>query len=134
MDTHWLDVERVAQWIKTCDTMHTRCHHSVVVPPTKTSSQDMFLISVSKGCLVSAHPGQRYIALSYVWGPKPSQFEATRANFAFLRSEGSLSRLGIWERLPGTIQRAMQFVSLLGVDLLWVDRLCIVQDDPVHTA
>ena len=133
MDPCWLDSERVSQWIKVCDTTHTKCHNTVLAQPTKTSSQDMFLIHVPKGCLVKAHPGERYIALSYVWGPKLSQLEATKANVAFLRREGSLCCPSTRERLPGVIQRAMQLVSLLGVDLLWVDRLCIVQDDPVHT-
>ena len=132
MDPYWLDLERVSQWIKVCDTTHTQCQCSATMPLAMGSSQNMFFISVSRKCIVQAQLGERYIALSYVWGPQSSQYGATRAEFPFMRSEGSLSCPRIWECLPGTIRRAMQFASLLEVDLLWVDRLCIVQDDPVH--
>ena len=131
---NWLDLNKVSKWIKVCDTTHTRCHCTTTEPSTAISSQNAFFISVSRRCIIKAHLGERYIALSYVWGPQLSQLGATRANFPFLRSEGSLSWPQIWERIPGTIQRAMKFASMLEVDLLWVDRLCIVQDDPVHTA
>ena len=87
-----------------------------------------------KICLVKANSGDKYIALSYVWGAESRQFKALKANMSFLRSKGSIANTTIRGRLPGTIQRATHFTSLLDLDLLWVDLLCIVQDDPVHTA
>ena len=94
----------------------------------------MYLISVSNNCLVRANNGDKYIALSYVWGAGLRQFKALKANLEFLRRKDSLSNTKIRDHIPDTIQRAMHFTSLLGLDLLWVDLFCIVQDDPVHSA
>lgn len=51
-----------------------------------------------------------------------------------LQEDGSLSNASIQDKLPGTLQMAMDFTSLLGVEYLWTDILCIVQDDLVHVA
>ncbi|KAF4973567.1 hypothetical protein FSARC_176 [Fusarium sarcochroum] len=37
----------------------------------------------------------------------------------------------IWGQLPRTIQHAIEFVACIGEEYLWIDRLCIVQDDDV---
>ncbi|KAK4141692.1 uncharacterized protein C8A04DRAFT_13843 [Dichotomopilus funicola] len=69
-------------------------------------------------------PGESapYLALSHCWGHRP-----------FLRTlSGSLEehRAGIvWERLPRSFQDAIEFTRRLGVRYLWIDSLCIVQDD-----
>lgn len=134
MDQCWLDLERVLQWVKSCDTMHGECHCPISASDVSFSSRDMYLISVSRKCLVKGNGGEKYVALSYVWGAELSRFRTMKANLPFLQRKGSLSNRKIQDHLPGTIRRAMHFVSLLDVDLLWVDCLCIVQDDPVHTA
>lgn len=63
-----------------------------------------------------------YAALSHCWGHKP-----------FLRTlSGSLDahRSEIpWARLPQTFQDAVAFTRKIGVRYLWIDSLCIVQDD-----
>ncbi len=134
MDQNWVDLERVLEWIRSCDTTHGKCHCQTLRAGGSISSRDMYLISVSNNCLVKANNGDKYIALSYVWGACSRQFKALKANIEFLRRKDSLSNTTIRDHVPYTIQRAMRFTSLLGLDLLWVDRFCIVQDDPVHSA
>ena len=134
MDRCWIDSEWVLQWIKSCDTMHAECHCNISAPSASFSQRNMYLISVSKKCLVKANSGEKYVALSYVWGAGCSQFRTTKANLTFLQSEGSLCERRSRDNLPGAIQRAMHFTSLLDVEFLWVDCLCIVQDDPIHAA
>lgn len=68
----------------------------------------------------------RYVALSYVWG-QTQTFQLVRNNVKDLRTEGSLDQ--IRPRLPQTIRDAMTFVESLGERYLWVDTLCLVQDD-----
>ena len=131
---HWIDVERVLQWIKSCDTMHAECHWNISASSASFSNQNKYLISVPRQCLVKANGGEKYVALSYVWGAGFSQFRTTKAKLTFLQSEGSLCEKGTRDHLSGTIQRAMHLTSLLDVDFLWVDCLCIVQDDPIHAA
>ena len=134
MDQCWIDLERVLQWIKSCDTMHAECHWGISTLNASFSKQSMYLISVSRKCLVKANGGEKYVALSYVWGASFSQFRTTKADLISLQSEGSLRETKTRNSLSGTIQRAMHFTSLLDVDFLWVDCLCIVQDDPIHAA
>ena len=57
-----------------------------------------------------------------------------KANITFTNKTGSLSTTEIQDQLPNAIQRAMYFTSLLELELLWVDSLCIVQDDLSHSA
>ncbi|KAH8880980.1 heterokaryon incompatibility, partial [Thozetella sp. PMI_491] len=59
-----------------------------------------------------------YIALSYVWGPAPRKY-LTKPNTV----------LG---PLPQAIEDAMEVVRNLGKRFLWVDAVCIDQDDPSH--
>jgi hypothetical protein len=50
---------------------------------------------------------------------------STRSNIVFLQKPGALSHLA----LPNTISDAMYACAKLGHRHLWVDSLCIVQDD-----
>ncbi|KAK4207810.1 heterokaryon incompatibility protein-domain-containing protein, partial [Rhypophila decipiens] len=68
-----------------------------------------------------------YVTLSYVWG-RDQQTKTTMATKA--RHESAI----LITTLPRTIQDAILFTRLMGADLLWVDSLCIVQDDPDEVA
>ncbi|EAQ84185.1 hypothetical protein CHGG_10589 [Chaetomium globosum CBS 148.51] len=63
-----------------------------------------------------------YVALSHCWGPRP-----------FLRTlTGSLDEHKAeiaWSRLPRNFQDAIEFTRKLGIRYLWIDSLCIIQDD-----
>jgi hypothetical protein len=86
----------------------------------------MRVIDVQRKCLVDYDliwMGS-YIALSYVWGSRPF-LTLNKANEAELRNEGSLSQ----ELLPDTIADAITVVDSMGEQYLWVDSLCILQDD-----
>ena len=134
MDQNWVDFERVLQWIRNCDSMHAECHWNTSTLGASCFMENMYLISISRKCLVKVSGGEKYLALSYVWGVSCSQFQTTKADLSFLQREGSLRKTRTRDHLSGTIQRAMHLTSLLDVDFLWVDCLCIVQDDPVHAA
>ena len=66
----------------------------------------------------------KFMALSYVWGSSPA-VKLVKANKASLQEPTSLSKL----QLPRTIADSMQLVHQLGLRYLWVDALCIIQDD-----
>ncbi|KAK3166666.1 hypothetical protein OEA41_009791 [Lepraria neglecta] len=63
-----------------------------------------------------------YVTLSHCWG-RPNWTRATRANL------DSLKRDIPWTSLSKTFQDAIQVTEWLGFQYLWVDGLCIVQDD-----
>jgi hypothetical protein len=64
-----------------------------------------------------------YVALSYVWGK--NNFPVTlNSNKGTFHEEGSLRNI-----LPLTIAHTIELVQSLGFEYLWVDSLCITQDD-----
>ncbi|KAF2807152.1 HET-domain-containing protein, partial [Mytilinidion resinicola] len=67
-----------------------------------------------------------YLALSYVWGGA-TQLQLTSENFTSLSTENGLNELS--DSIPRTIKDAMILCKNLGERYLWVDTLCIVQDD-----
>ncbi|KAK4188289.1 heterokaryon incompatibility protein-domain-containing protein [Podospora australis] len=75
-------------------------------------------------CLVSTAEGYEYLALSYVWG-HAKMLKTTKSNFAALTKKDALRRLSV----PATIRDSIDLVCLLGLRYLWVDCLCIIQDD-----
>ena len=83
-----------------------------------------FVVDVIHSCLVDTLPQCRYIALSYVWG-RAAVFKHLLENSQDLRKTGSFRLLPI----PATIRDAMSLVHAIGERYLWVDSLCIVQDD-----
>ncbi|KAK8250255.1 heterokaryon incompatibility protein-domain-containing protein [Phyllosticta capitalensis] len=69
-----------------------------------------------------------YVCLSYVWGNDKS-FQATTKNITSLGRSGALGSGDV----PATIRDAMTACLRLGKRYLWVDRLCILQDNPGET-
>ena len=75
---------------------------------------------------VSQHDSVRYVALCYVWGSHAQRLTLTKTNRNTLGNNQTVE-LG---QLSRTIADAATFVEMLGERYLWVDALCIVQDDP----
>ena len=65
----------------------------------------------------------RYVALSYVWGPHRS-FLLTRDNLTELCDHGVKV-----SDMPRTYRDAAKVASDLGYECIWIDALCIIQDD-----
>ncbi|KAK8127285.1 HET-domain-containing protein [Apiospora sp. TS-2023a] len=63
-----------------------------------------------------------YTALSYCWG-QGSSIKATSANIDLLAQECSISEL------PAVLRDAISITRKLGIDYIWIDALCILQDD-----
>jgi hypothetical protein len=63
-----------------------------------------------------------YVALSYCWGGEQTQ-KTTKANF-----EGQQQGI-VYGTLPKTLQDAIKVTAELGYKNIWIDCLCIVQDD-----
>lgn len=68
-----------------------------------------------------------YTALSYCWGG-PQAFTTTTQSYPDFVRGVSL------ETMPKTIQDAVQVTQQLDIRYLWVDALCIIQDDAMDVA
>ena len=67
----------------------------------------------------------QYVALSYVWGTAPA-YRTVLGNVMQHRMHGGLDR--VFHQLPKVIQDAIDLVRRLGIQFLWIDALCIIQD------
>jgi hypothetical protein len=89
---------------------------------------DLILIDVlDRRITYPVQPGTRYLALSYVWGRRRMPM-LLRQNFKAWGAENGLGHC--WGEIPTSIQDAIILTQRLGERYLWVDSLCIVQDDP----
>lgn len=73
-------------------------------------------------------PGERFVALSYMWQSKYSEHDTgqlKRANMHSLEAYNGLENIS----LPDVIADTIALCRALGERYLWVDRFCIVQDD-----
>ncbi|EEU37365.1 uncharacterized protein NECHADRAFT_86295 [Fusarium vanettenii 77-13-4] len=86
------------------------------------------LVDTHKYCLVPVQPGHQYVALSYIWGTK-TMLMTQRSNLTELQKERALSTGPLAQQVARTIRDSIELVKLLGERYLWVDALCIVQDD-----
>jgi hypothetical protein len=114
------------QMLNKCREEHEQCRSlKPAILPTRVlriSVQD------SRLCiqLDTSAPGQTgdYVALSYCWGG-PQEFRLTKDNLTNLQQKAFDMRV-----LPKTLQDAALMTHYLGIDYLWIDALCIIQDDP----
>ncbi|KAF8884196.1 heterokaryon incompatibility protein-domain-containing protein [Gymnopilus junonius] len=126
----------IRDWITLCDRWHGRdCDKSEMldheVKDPASEIPHFRLIDVIENRLVHAPPDCKYVALSYVWGRIDPQtiLRALKDNVAELESTGALKLPKYYNTMPKTIRDAIQVVRELGLRYLWVDSLCIIQDD-----
>lgn len=87
------------------------------------------VIDVRRKCILEAPRDCRYVALSYVWGGIPT-LQATRLNIENLSRPNGLLNASLAIPVARTILDAIELTQNIDEDYLWVDSLCIVQDDP----
>lgn len=105
-----------------CNTHHVDCRRSrsSEMPSRLVDMLEMRVKDISQGSSFD------YVALSYVWGTVPF-ITLTSTTSEFLRRPNSLQHHSI--SLPKTIADAIQIGKLLGHRYIWIDSLCIKQDD-----
>ncbi|CAA7263550.1 unnamed protein product [Cyclocybe aegerita] len=120
----------IRKWLELCETHHTdTCSPSPVLqtPHNASGLEVLRVIDVQDQCITEATRDTRYIALSYVWGTVIPAARLQRDNAAVLSAQGGL--LTVRDRLPRTIVDAINLVASVGERYLWIDSLCLVQDD-----
>jgi hypothetical protein len=113
----------VHERFNTCDKLHSICGSCGEKPLPKrvlsvgTHGTDPFLYEPK-----SDERG-RYVCLSHCWGFPSYTLKTTLDNLA-----GHLNAVE-FAMMPLTFQQAVAFTRKLNVDYLWIDSLCIIQDD-----
>ncbi|KAL0259760.1 hypothetical protein SLS55_005500 [Diplodia seriata] len=123
-DKDWIDPSLFSKWMRKCHQEHgDRCNF---IDSKLPYTSPTWLVDTQRRCLVEAEPGQPYVALSYVWGAA-HQYKTLREDLEQLQQEGYLDDAEL--AIPRTIRDAIGLVPLIGGRYLWVDSLCILQED-----
>ena len=126
-----LDIKLIKTWLEACKEWHgDTCGDWTKRLFGKQAQITKFrLIDVVSQNLVILNvlPESSYTTLSYVWG-STNNFLLTTQNLHTLMQPGGL-RLHM-AKVPRTIVDAISLIKTLGLRYLWVDSLCIVQDEP----
>ena len=115
----------IKNWLFTCQHNHPNCLRPAFRPQR--------LLHIGGGeighltlqtCQEGSGPTTpEYAALSYMWGG-PQRFLTTKETLQARMAEID------FEDLPGTLREAVSVCRAIGIQWLWVDALCIIQDDP----
>ncbi|SPJ88048.1 uncharacterized protein FTOL_12517 [Fusarium torulosum] len=138
-----VDRELLKTWIQECQTNHKHCMAAQNNQQVQLRSTGRFrVIDVETMCLFVPSEDISYIAVSYVWGgilhsktnSEPVEwidglfYRATPKGSTQPTSPELHNRLH-FQKLPLTIQDSIRLVKLLGWRYLWIDLLCIRQND-----
>ena len=116
-------------WLHRCMDSHATCQ-AIERRVRRRMRGPKRLLNTKTMCVEMADWDSRYIALSYVWGGVP---QPAVHGFGGITSEpNSFSVQNVM--LPRTIVDAIRLTNELGETYLWVDLLCIDQDDPLEKA
>lgn len=118
--------QHIRSWIDGCQNDHESC------PPVQDAQLPSLVVYVGSGAgrdvprLYASYHGERarYAALSYCWG-KDRQPYMTRKGAVLEAYQKELP----YGELGQTIRDAISTARSIGLGYLWVDVLCIVQDD-----
>ena len=124
-----LNFSTIKHWYLTC--LDGRCGGTPFASPRVNLPKGFRLIDVQRMCVVGGDENFRYLALSYRWGRSKTLLNTMDIRADLETEAGLLKRL---EEVPKTIKDAMNLVRELGERYLWVDSLCIIQDDPEDKA
>jgi hypothetical protein len=118
-----LSVENIRGWIEKCDEEHDcMSMKSVLDLPSRILDVRNNKIRLCESKTIDK-PG-RYACLSHRWGvPSESMFRTTEKNFTEHKDNIP------WESLPRTFQDTVLITRRLGVNFLWIDSLCIIQEN-----
>ena len=121
----------VKGWIQTCKTQHSICTEAEVSTTRRLPKRVIYVgpetnndIRVFEYDDVLNRIDEPYIALSHCWGKSQH-----------LTSKHENNTLDTWKRnipfnlLPPTFQDAVTVTRKLGIKYVWIDSLCIIQDD-----
>lgn len=123
------DMSEALNWIKTCQDHHVQCRRhepeARSLPTRLLQVRHSMFAEDDSVRLIETCPGDvgTYVALSHCWGDhKPLMM--TKAN------KNELMRGLSLQTLPQTFKDAVMVTRDLAYGLLWIDSLCITQDDP----
>ncbi|KAJ8130784.1 hypothetical protein O1611_g2840 [Lasiodiplodia mahajangana] len=111
-------LEHLKEWMRVCSENHACCPSEDTILPTRLLqvTEDQIRVVNTEG------KRGRYTTLSHKWGMN-EEFRLTRFNMDFMTDTIP------WDAIPKTYQESIEVTRRLGVEYIWIDSLCIIQDD-----
>ncbi|KAK3374321.1 heterokaryon incompatibility protein-domain-containing protein, partial [Lasiosphaeria ovina] len=138
---------RIGEWIKACEASHDSCNEE------SQTAEGLFghgpfalrLIDVENRMLVQSLTPVRYLTLSYVWGPSANRrfamvdYPYPHHEDAWRFPEGikPLEKQPVemmFGRVGRTFEDLISFARRLRERYIWIDAMCIPQDEPAVLA
>lgn len=116
-------IGRAETWLAECKASHEKCKKVQEFVPTRLLSisedtERLFLVENQGGRLVE------YAALSHRWSEATKSMSLTKSSHARILKDGIPLN-----RLPRMLKDAIEVLRRLHIDYVWIDCMCIVQDD-----
>lgn len=117
-------LENALAWLRHCTSDHSECGsgESQKLPSRvlNIKKDPVFLYETRKEIA-------RYACLSHCWGPPGNSpmLRTLKDTITGFKEEVP------WQLLPQNFQDAISFARRLGLSWIWIDSLCIIQDDPL---
>jgi hypothetical protein len=111
----------VENWLSQCIQDHKSCN-AITTSALPSRVLDLFSTQPNVVLCEPKKKDARYVCLSHCWGDARG-ITTTLTNIALFKN------IVPFESLPRTFQEAIIFTRKLGVQYLWIDSLCIIQDD-----
>jgi hypothetical protein len=120
-------ISQLKGWIQECDSSHDNCSVRHTSSRTTQAFVPTRLIMLGPSTtehvqLVSPTEPVHYVALSYCWGSS-EQSRTLKSNVEMRKRQLLVTRL------PQTLKDAIRMTQALNMNYLWIDSLCIIQDD-----
>lgn len=112
-------------WLQNCLDSHSLCAKIIAQQRTKFHPRRLINLEDPRKPVLQVISGATapYIALSYAWG-EGKRFLTLKRDY-----EEYQSCLPV-EKFPRTFKDALRVAELLGVTHIWIDAICIIQDEP----
>ncbi|KAN0108597.1 HET domain containing protein [Hyaloscypha variabilis] len=127
------DLDLCRRWLDICDDHHVGSFGQCTLMKTSPRflRENLRLIDVYRKHILRVSTDRiRYVALSYVWGKDQTRREIPTSTKSALRiDEWGTETIELPDSLPHTIEDAIKVTQSIGYRYLWVDSLCIIQDD-----
>ncbi|KAH7094332.1 heterokaryon incompatibility protein-domain-containing protein [Paraphoma chrysanthemicola] len=115
----------IKAWIEECAQTHVRCKHNMIDRSQNALQNVRFLeIQDQRVLLREGIVPEKYACLSHCWGTGQEIYK-TRDDTVSVHSKSGI----LTELLPTTFQDAVEACQRLAIRYLWIDSLCIIQDN-----